>query len=93
MCMNYWLTACSSLPRKKLVRCTDRSAMTIAVDWDVKQQKKISKKKIISLVQINKAFVRKIVIISLSFSLNKGYGYSHRLNERVLLSTHNKCFG
>ena len=28
----YWLTACSSLGRKSVVRCTDRPAMTIAVD-------------------------------------------------------------
>ena len=26
-----------------MVRCTDRSAMTIAVDWDVKQQKQTNK--------------------------------------------------
>ena len=39
MCTKYWLTACSSLPRKKsVVRWTNRPAMTIAVDWDVKQQ-------------------------------------------------------
>ena len=32
MCTTYWLTACSSLPRKSVVRWTDRPAMTIAVD-------------------------------------------------------------
>ena len=32
MCTKYWLTACSSLPRKSVVRWTDRPAMTIAVD-------------------------------------------------------------
>ena len=32
MCTNYWLAACSSLPRKSVVRLTDRPAMTIAVD-------------------------------------------------------------
>ena len=31
MCTKYWLIACSSLPRKKLIRWTDRPAMTIAV--------------------------------------------------------------
>ena len=40
ICTNYWLTACSNLPRKKCVRWTDRPPMTIAVDWDVKQQNK-----------------------------------------------------
>ena len=41
MCTNYWLTACSSLPRKKCgyVNC-HRPAMTITVDWEVKQQNK-----------------------------------------------------
>ena len=37
MCMKYWLTACSSLPRK---------GMIIAVDWDIKHQ---TKKNIIKL--------------------------------------------
>ena len=39
---NISLTACSSLPRKKCgySRLTDRPPMTIAVDWDVKQQNK-----------------------------------------------------
>ena len=32
MCTKYWLTACSSLPRKSVVRSTDRPAMAIAVD-------------------------------------------------------------
>ena len=40
MCTKYWLTACSSLPRKKGGKATDRPVMTIAVDWDVKQQNK-----------------------------------------------------
>ena len=40
MCMKYWLTACSSLPGKSVVRLTDRPIMTIVVDWDVKQQNK-----------------------------------------------------
>ena len=39
MCMNYWLTACSSLPRKSVVRWTDRPAMTIAVDLGRKARK------------------------------------------------------
>ena len=32
MCAKYWLTACSSLPRKSVVRWTDRPVMTIVVD-------------------------------------------------------------
>ena len=39
MCTNYWLTACSSLPRKRVVRWTDRLAMTIAVDLGRKATK------------------------------------------------------
>ena len=39
MCTNYWLTACSSLPRKSVVRLTDRPAMTIAVDLGRKATK------------------------------------------------------
>ena len=40
MCTNYWLSACSSLPRKKsVVRVTDRPAMTIAVDLGRKATK------------------------------------------------------
>ena len=40
MCTNYWLTACSSLPRKSVVRLTDFHVMTIAVAWGLKQQNK-----------------------------------------------------
>ena len=36
MCTKYWLTTCSSLPGKSVVRWTDRPAMTISL----KQQKK-----------------------------------------------------
>ena len=44
MCMKYWLTACSSLPRKKcVVRWTDRPAMTIAVDCWCKATKQTNK--------------------------------------------------
>ena len=39
MCRKYWLTACSSLPRKSVVRWTDRPAMTIAVDLGRKAKK------------------------------------------------------
>ena len=39
MCTNYWLSACSSLPRKKCFRGTDRPAMTIAVDLGRKATK------------------------------------------------------
>ena len=38
ICTDYWLTACSSLPRKNCGWWPDRSPLTIAVDWDVKQQ-------------------------------------------------------
>ena len=44
MCMKYWLTAWSSLPKlakeKSVVRSTDCLDMTIAVDWDIKHQTK-----------------------------------------------------
>ena len=44
MCTKYWLTACSSLPRKKsVVRWTDRPAMTIAVDLGRKATKQTNK--------------------------------------------------
>ena len=39
MCTKYWLTACSSLPRKK----ADRPAMTIAVDLGRKATKQTDK--------------------------------------------------
>ena len=39
MCTNYWLTACSSQPRKSVVKWTDRPAMTIAVDMGRKATK------------------------------------------------------
>ena len=39
MYTNYWLTACSSLPRKSVVKWTDRPAMTIAVDMGRKATK------------------------------------------------------
>ena len=40
MCMKYWLTACSSSPRKKsVVRWTDRPTMTLAVDLGRKATK------------------------------------------------------
>ena len=43
MCTKYWLTACSSLPRKKCgYRSTDRPAMTIAVDLGRKATKQAS---------------------------------------------------
>ena len=32
MCTKYWLTACSSLPKKSVVRLTVCPALTIAVD-------------------------------------------------------------
>ena len=41
MCTKYWLTACSSLPRKKMVRWTDRSIMTLAVDLGRKVTKQV----------------------------------------------------
>ena len=44
MCRNYWLTACSSLPRKSVVRWTDRPTMTIDVDLGRKATKQNKKK-------------------------------------------------
>ena len=43
MCTKYWLTACSSLPRKSVVRWTDRPTMTIAVDLGLKATKQTNK--------------------------------------------------
>ena len=45
MWTKYWVTCLVnlSLPRKSVVRLTDCSDMTIAVDWDVKTQTKQSK--------------------------------------------------
>ena len=43
MCTKYWLTACSSLPRKSVVRWTDRPAMTIAVHLGRKATKQTNK--------------------------------------------------
>ena len=40
MCTKYWLTAC---PGKSVVRCTDRPAMTIAVDLGRKATKQTNK--------------------------------------------------
>ena len=39
VCTNYWLTVWSSLPRKNVVKWTDRPAMTIAVDLGRKANK------------------------------------------------------
>ena len=48
MCTKYWLTAKSSLPRKKrMVRRTDRPDMTIAVDRDVMYQTKPNTDKVL----------------------------------------------
>ena len=44
MCTKYWLTACSSLPRKNVVRWIDRPAMTIAVDLGRKATKQTKNK-------------------------------------------------
>ena len=56
MCMKYWLTAYSSLPRKKWVRLTDCPAMTIAVDLGRKatKQKKDRNREAIVGVEENK---------------------------------------
>ena len=43
MCTKYWLIACSSLPRKSVVRWTDRPAMTLAVDLGCKATKQTNK--------------------------------------------------
>ena len=50
MCTNYWLTACSSLPRKSVVRWTDRPAMTIAVDLGRKATNKQKTNKVSKLI-------------------------------------------
>ena len=39
MSMNYWLTACSILPRKKCSKMNWLSPMNITVDWDITQNK------------------------------------------------------
>ena len=39
MCTKYWLTACSSLPRKSVARWTDHPAITITVDLGRKAAK------------------------------------------------------
>ena len=45
-CTEYWITAWSKLAlEKRVVRLTDRLDMTIAVDWDIKQQTKQRKEK------------------------------------------------
>ena len=49
MCTNYWLTACSSLPRKCVVRWTDRPAMTIAVDLGRKATKQTKSTQLIAI--------------------------------------------
>ena len=46
MCTNYWLTACSSLPRKKCGKVTDSPAMTIAVDLGRKATKQTNKRSV-----------------------------------------------
>ena len=46
LCMNYWLTACSSQPGKSVGRWTDRPAMTIAVDLGHKATKQTNKKQV-----------------------------------------------
>ena len=61
MCTNYWLTACSSLPRKSVVRWTDRPAMTIAVDLGRKATKQTK--------QIKRALLFPTFLICSYFSL------------------------
>ena len=43
MCTKYWLTACSSLPGKSVLRWTDRPAMTTAIDLGHKATKQKQK--------------------------------------------------
>ena len=57
MCTKYWLTACSSFPGKEVVRLTDRPAMAIVVDWDVKQQNKLTKAHYKHNLKANKIWV------------------------------------
>ena len=52
MCTNYWLTACSSLPRKSVVRWTDHPAMTLAVDLGRKATKQTNKLSMDSEIKI-----------------------------------------
>ena len=67
MCRKYWLTACSSLPRKKVwlgeLTIPD---MTIAVDWDVKQQTKPKPKK-------KEGFMKSVFIYSDGFTHTLSY--------------------
>ena len=46
MCRKYWLTACSSLPRKKFGLVKDHPAMTIAVDLGCKATKQTNQTKL-----------------------------------------------
>ena len=50
MCTNYWLTDCSSLPRKSVLRWTDCPPMTIAVDLGRKARKQTNKQKLFAKV-------------------------------------------
>ena len=43
MCIKYWLITCLCLPRKRVVRWTDRPIMTIAVDLGPKATKQTNK--------------------------------------------------
>ena len=53
ICMKYWITACSqACAGKSVVRQTDHVCMTIAVDWDAKQQTKQTKTKQLKLIFI-----------------------------------------
>ena len=71
-----------------MVRRTDRSAMTIAVDFGCKATKQTN-------IALDKRFFEhKIVNIFLPFTFYVCFGCSKAiLIETVLLSTHNICFG
>ena len=61
MCAKYWLTTCSSLPRKKSVgRWTDRPTMAIAVDLGRKATKQTNKNKVLSWVEHEKSFITSV---------------------------------
>ena len=75
MCMKYWLTACSSLPRKKCgIGGTNRPAMTIAVDLGCKATKQTNKTQAemtqgsLGIMVYN--FILMLVLYALMFSLS-----------------------
>ena len=68
MCTKYWLTACSSLPRKSVVRWTDRPAMTIAVDLGRKATNKQTNKSYTDSIQTFEKLQRSLRTLYLEIS-------------------------